>query len=54
MVEAADKCDRSPRNESEVPWGCLELDRKMGASVNIPSERQFIRQKLSKNDFFIS
>ena len=24
------KCDRPPRNESEVPSGCLELERKMG------------------------
>ena len=23
-------CDRPPRNESEVPSGCLELERKMG------------------------
>ena len=24
------KCDHPPRNESEVPSGCLELERKMG------------------------
>ena len=27
---AAENCDRPPRNESEVPSGCLELERKMG------------------------
>ena len=27
---ACDKCDRPPRNESEVPSGCLELEWKMG------------------------
>ena len=25
-----DICDRPPRNELEVPSGCLELEQKMG------------------------
>ena len=30
MCVCVNVCDRPPRNESEVPSGCLELERKMG------------------------
>ena len=43
-------------------WGCQvsilrfwqNVEKQSFFSVNIPSKRQFIRLKLSKNDFFIS